>query len=153
MANFKGTQATNAAYFTTPTPDGQADLIAVSGDIVLPAGVASGDIIEAVPYPANCVPVDLTADVEDCGTTATADVGVMSGAWGDSGTRTCGAEFMTGKAFGTAGIYRADVVGFSRLAPSTTTRSIGVKLSTVSTPTAGAKIRVTAFFRPQVEGV
>jgi len=153
MPNFKGTQATQAAFFPTPNPDGQADLIAITGELVLPAGTASGDIFEVVPYPENCTLVDLIADVEDCGTTFTADVGIMSGAWGDSGTRTCGAEFMTGKAFGTAGIYRADVVGFTHIAPSTTTRSIGVRGTTIGTPTTGAKIYITATFRPQVEGL
>lgn len=153
MANFQGTQAAAASYFPTPTPDGQADLIAVFGDLVLPAGTASGDIFEVCPLPPNCVVVDLIVDTEDFGTTFTADVGIMSGTWGQAGTRTCGAQFMTGKAFGTAGIYRADVAGFGRLAPSTDVRSIGVAGTTIGTPTTGARLRITALVRPQVEGV
>lgn len=152
MANFKGVQAGLASYYPVPSADAATDIVPVVGDVVLPAGTASGDIIEVIPYPANHVLVDLIVDVEDLGTTWTADIGVMSGKWGDSGARTCGAEIMTGKAFGTAGVYRADVQGFTRLAPSTDTRSIGIKGTTIGTPTTGAKIRVTAFFRPQVEG-
>lgn len=153
MANYKGTQAAGASFYPTPNPNGQADVIAVVGDLVLPAGTASGDIFEVCPLPENCVVVELIADTEDLGTTFTADVGIMSGAWGASGTRTCGAEFMTGKAFGTAGVYRADSQGFTMLAPSTTTRSIGIKGTTIGTPTTGAKVRITALVRPQVEGV
>lgn len=152
MAMLKGSQATNASTNTTPSPRGSADVIAVSGDYTLTGNEASGDIIEMIPWPENTVPVDVTADVEDCGTTATSDLGVMSGVWGAAGTRTMGAEFMTGKAFGTAGVYRSDVVGFSRLAPSTSVRSIGIKMTSVNTPTAGAKIRVTGLFRAMVNG-
>jgi hypothetical protein len=152
MANLKSTQATNAAYFPIPSADRQAELTPIFADYVLTAGSASGDIIEMIPWPRNTKLVDLYVDTEDLGTTWTADVGVMSGAWGDAGARTCGAEIMTGKAFGTAGVYRADVSGFSMLAAAATDRSIGIKGTTVGTPTAGAKVRVHATFRPLVEG-
>lgn len=153
MANLKSTQATNAAYFPVPSADGQAELIVVHADHTLAAGGADGDIIEMLPWPANTVLVDVIVDTEDLGATWTADVGVMSGAWGGSGARTCDASIMTGKAFGTAGIYRADVAGFARAAASATDRSIGVKGTTIGTPTTGAKLRMTALFRPIVEGV
>jgi hypothetical protein len=153
MANLKGVQATNANHLPVPSADKATDLIPIVGDYVLVAGNASGDIVEMCPLPAGYVPVDVIVDAEDGGTTVTTDVGIMSGNWGDSGVRTQGAEFMTGKALGTAGIYRADVVGFSRIAPTTNNRSIGMKFTTVSAPTAGAKVRMTVLARPQVEGV
>lgn len=153
MANLKSPWATNASFYPVPSSDGSTDLLAVSETHTLAAGGASGDIIEAIPYPPNMTLVDAYVDTEDLGTTWTADVGIMSGKWGDSGARTCGAELMTGKAFGTTGVYRADVPGFSRIAPSTDTRSIGVKGTTIGTPTTGAKFTVTAIFRPMVNGV
>lgn len=153
MANLKSPWATNASHYPVPNSDGSTDPVIVSQTHTLAAGGASGDIIEAIPYPANMTLVDLYVDTEDLGTTWTADVGMMSGEWAASGARTCAAEFMTGKAFGTAGIYRADVSGFSRIAPSTSNRSIGVKGSTIGTPTTGAKFTVVATFRPMVNGV
>lgn len=45
-------------------------------------------------------------------------------------------------------------VNGSKVAPSTTTRSIGLKVSAaIATLVVGAKIRLTALLRPQVEGV
>lgn len=152
MANLKGVQATNAALYPIPSADKQTDLIPIFGDYTLTGSEASGDIVEMCPLPAGYVPVDAIVDTEDLGATMTADVGVMSGAWGASGTRTMGAEFMTGKAFGTVGIYRADVSGMGRIAPATTDRSIGIKFTTATTPTAGAKVRLTVLARPAVEG-
>lgn len=153
MANLKGVQATNAAHLPVPSADKATDLIPIIGDYVIVAGNASGDIVEMCPLPAGYVPVDVLLDAEDCGTTCTTDVGIMSGNWGDSGVRTMGAEFMSAKALGTAGIYRADVVNFSKVAPATNDRSIGLKFSTVNTPTAGAKLRLIVLARPAVEGV
>lgn len=154
MANLKGTQAANASFFPVPSAEGQAEEIVIFGDLTLAAGGASGDIIEMLPWPRNMTLVDLIADCEGlAGTTWTADVGIMSGNWGDSGTRTMGAEIMTGKAFAGAGIFRADVAGFSRLASAANDRSIGVKGTTITGPTTGKKLRLTARFRPLVEGV
>lgn len=153
MANFKGTQAAQANYFPVPSADCQAEDIVVFGDLTLAAGSASGDIFELLPWPRNMTLVDLIADCEGlAGTTFTADIGIMSGNWGDSGTRTMGAEIMTGKAFAAAGIFRADVAGFTRLAPAANDRSIGLKGTTITGPTTGKKLRVTARFRPLVEG-
>lgn len=153
MANLKSVQAVNAALFPIPSADKATDLIPIVGDYVLTAALASGDIIEMCPLPAGYVPVDVILDAEDGGTTVTADVGIMAGSWGASGVRAMpGAEFMAAKPLGTAGIYRADVPGFSRVAPAANDRSIGIKCSAVSVPTVGAKIRMTVMCRPSVEG-
>lgn len=152
MANFKSTQAAGAAFYPIPSADKQTDLIPIVGDYTLVAGGASGDVIEMCPLPAGYVVVDVIVDTEDLGTTWTGDVGIMSGNWAATGVRTCGAQFMTGKAFGTAGVYRADAAGFSRVAPAANDRSIGIVGTTIGTPTTGAKIRLTAMCRPMVEG-
>lgn len=151
MAILKSTQVTNRQPI--PNAVNATDLIPIVGDYVTTGNEASGDIIEMVPLPAGYVPVDVILDAEDCGTTATTDCGVMSGAYLSSGARTCGAEFMSAKALGTAGVYRMDAVGSSRVAPATSDRSIGLKLSTVSSPATGAKLRMTVLCRPQIEGV
>lgn len=150
--------------------DGANDVVAIVGDFTLPAGLVSGDIVEMVGIPAGYVPVDVIAASEGLGTTMTADVGILSGNYGallgldGSSARTCGAEFMTGKAFQTAGIYRMDVYGGAQIAPTlgdmsttpvptTGDRGVGVKFTTVSAPTTGKKMRVTLLARPRIEGV
>lgn len=153
MANLKSVQAAGAALYPIPSANGAAETVPIFGDFTLPSGLASGDIIEMVPLPAGYVLVDAIVDCESLGAPFTADVGLLSGNWGDSGVRTMGSEISTGKAFGTAGIYRADKAGFSRIAPTTNNRSIGIKGTTITTPVVGAKVRLTAFVRPQVEGV
>jgi hypothetical protein len=122
-------------------------------DYVIVSGNATGDIIEMVGVPANYVPIDVTVDTQALGTTMTADVGWLSGTYLDTGARTMTADFMTGKTFQTAGIYRNDVAGSQRQAPATNHRSIGIKFTSVSTPTAGNTVRLTVTYRPQNEGV
>jgi hypothetical protein len=136
-----------------PSANAATDVIPLVGDYTLTAAAATGDELEMVVLPAGYVVVDVIVDTEDCGTAVTADVGIMSGTPGTTGTRTCGAEFMSAKALGTAGIYRMDVSGGGRVAPTTADRGIGFALTTVTTPTAGAKIRMTVLARPQSEGV
>lgn len=154
MPLFKSVQATRGDV--PITADRASDIVFSFGDYTVVGTEVQNDVIEMAALPAGYVPVDIIVDTEDCGTTLTIDCGVLSQKWldGNSPARTCGAEFMNDKAFGTAGIYRADVVGMSRVAPSTNDRSIGFKVdAAISTLTAGAKIRLTALLRPQIEGV
>lgn len=152
MALFKSKQTLSGA--PVPSAAGATSPIAIFADYALAGTEASGDIIEMAPLPAGYVPVDVIADTADMGTTATADVGFLSGAYRENtGASTQGAQFMTGKAFGTAGIYRMDVVGGGRIAPTTGDRAIGIKLTTVDTPTAGAAVRLTVIARPAIDGV
>lgn len=137
-----------------PTVDRATDAVPIVGDYTLTGAEATNDVVEMCPLPAGYVPVDVIVDTEDCGTTVTANVGVLSGNWLDpSNSRTCGAQFMSGKALGTAAVYRLDVVGGTRLTPTTNDRSLGLALTSVSTPTAGARVRMTVWARPQIEGV
>ena len=136
--------------------------MAIFGDYTLAGTEASSDVIEMVPLPAGFCIVDVIVDTADLGTTVTADVGLLSGDYDATGARTCGATIMTGKALGTTGIYRADVAGFSRTAPLSESagttgapghRGVGFALTTVSAPTAGAKVRMTLLARPSSNGV
>ena len=160
MALFKSIQVTNKAPI--PSVNAATDLVCIFGDYTLAGTEASSDVIEMVPLPAGFCIVDVIVDTADLGTTVTADVGLLSGDYDATGARTCGATIMTGKALGTTGIYRADVAGFARTAPLSESagttgapghRGIGFALTTVSAPTAGAKVRLTLLARPSINGV
>lgn len=152
MATFRSFQAANLALYPTPSAANATDVIPIVGDYTLLGTEATGDELEMCVLPAGYVPVDVIVDTEDLGTAVTADVGIMSGTPGSTATRTCSAVFMAAKALGTAGVYRMDVSGGGRIAPTTADRGIGFALTTVTTPTAGAKVRMTVLARPQAEG-
>ena len=157
MALHKATQVVNA--LPVPNADRAIEMIPIFGDFTVPAsGFASGDVVEMLPLPPGMVPVDVIADTEDLGGTMTFDVGILTGEYGKAldgsgNARACGAQFIAAGAFGTAGIQRMAVSGGGRVAPSDTTRGIGLACTTVTTPTAGAKVRLTVICRPAIEGV
>jgi hypothetical protein len=134
----------NAAKGILPIPypgfAGQA--VAVRHTIVVPANVAANDILEVLPIPPGCRPVELIVDSDDLDTAAaiTFDVGVMSGEFGSTDpARTCGAEFFLNSTLGQAGgVARPTLASAYRVASSPTERSIGIKIKTVAgTPVAG----------------
>ena len=151
MATLLSAQVASKA--PVPSANGATGVIFVVGDYTLLGTEATNDELEMCALPAGYVPIDIIVDTEDLGTAVTADVGIMSGTYGSTGTRTCSAVFGSAKALGTAGIYRMDVSGGGRIAPTTADRGIGFALTTVTTPTAGAKVRMTVLARPQSEGV
>lgn len=155
MALYKSTQVTNMNRNQIPSVDRATDLLPIFGEYVETGSEVSGDIVEMIPFPANHILVDLWLDNQSlAATTATSDVGVMSGAFLDTGARTCGAEFMSAKALATAAFNRMDVTGAGRVAASATDRSIGLKLTTIAgAVTAGRVVRMQALFRPMWEGV
>lgn len=151
MALFRATQCSRLTPY--PSADGARDLVPIIGDFTVPAGFAAGDVVEMGALPPGYVPVDLIADNQALGVTVTADFGILSGNYLDSGARTCGAQFAAAQALQTAGIKRLSAAGGARLAPSTAERSWGFVASAVATPTVGAVIRATLLVRPQSEGV
>lgn len=161
MALFKSKQVATKLPFISSS--GANDIVPVVADFDIPAGFASGDVVEFGALPFGYVPVDLIVDHEDLGGTITANFGVLSGEYDSTGARTCGAEFISAADLSTsAGIKRLSVAGGTRLAPTTPAsvaaggpqhRSWGAVFSTVTTPTVGAKIRGTLLVRPQLEGV
>lgn len=158
MALLKSTQSTNG--WPAMSASGANGCVPVFGDYALTGSEAQNDVIEMAPLPAGYVPVDLYVDAEDCGTTFTLDIGVLTGKWRaaldtDGVTaRVCGNQFANDKALGTAGVYRADAVGFSRIAPVDYDRAVGFKVdAAVAGLTAAAKIRLVMTVRPAVEGV
>ena len=161
MALFKSTQVTNGV--TVLSASGANDTVALVGDFVIPAGFAANDVIEFGALPFGYVPVDLVVDHEDNGGTMTGNFGLLTGEFGASGARTCGAEFISGGDFSTAAaVKRLAVAGGTRIAPTTaetvaaggaTHRGWGAVFTSVTTPTVGSKIRATLFVRAAVEGV
>jgi hypothetical protein len=151
MALLKSVQVTNNV--PVPSANSATELIHVVGDYTIKTGDAAGDIIEMVALPAGYVPVDVITDNQALAATSVGDVGIMSGNYRDSGARTIGAEFNSGANFATAGIKRMDVAGGGRIAPTTNDRSIGLKLTSLTTPTVGNKVRMTLIARPQSESV
>lgn len=156
MALHKATQV--ASGLPVPTADRATDLVPIFGDFTIPAsGFASADVVEMAGLPAGYVPVDVIIDHEDCGGTITGDVGVLTGEYGkavdaNGAARDCGAEFISAGDFGSAGVKRMNAAGGGRIAPVDYTRGVGFKFTTVTTPTAGAKIRFTLLCRPAIEG-
>lgn len=153
MALFKSNVASAAIKAPIPTAERAIEVIPAYALYTVTGSEADTDVIEMIPLPPGYVVFDGWIDNEDCGTTLTLDCGIMSGAWGDPAVRTCGAEFLNNHAAGTAGRTNFNVQGFSAVAPSDTTRSIGFKVdAAVSALTAGAKIRLGVLMRPQIEG-
>jgi len=168
MAFFQSTQTKYPGPIQAPiNADGANDIVPIVGDFTLPAGMASGDIVEMCVLPAGYVPVDVIVTTEALGTTMTTDCGILSGDAGKlldnlGAARTQGAEFFTAQPLQTAGVYRTNLYAGATLAPtlgdlSTSPfangdRGIGLKFTTVGTPTTGKKVRMTLLARPRIEG-
>lgn len=151
MALFKATQVVNKLPVMTACR--ASDPIAIVGDFVIPAAIASNDVVEMAPLPAGYVPVDVIVDNAALGATMTFNAGLLSGAFDSIGARTCGAEFMSAQPGQTAGIKRLSAAGGGRVAPAAGDRGVGLVFTSVAGATAGAVVRLTLLARPQVEGV
>ena len=105
------------------------------------AGLLAADILEIGELPPGCQIVDAMVFTEGTFTGLTADVGLMSGTYGDTdAARTSGSEVFND----------ADLTAFTRLvqkstlliAPSVAARGVGVKVSADVTAGAGKKIHL-----------
>jgi len=152
MALYQSTQVKN----TLPIPSANCatDVIPIVGEWTVPAsGLVTGDIVEMAPLPADYVVTDVVVDADILGAAFTAAVGIMSGDYKTGGARTCGSEFLAAATYQAAAIKRMDKAGATRIAPTRNDRSIGFVISGVlTTPSAGNKVRLTAYARPMSEG-
>lgn len=169
MAFYQAVQCKYPGPVIAPlTADGANDLVAQFGDFVIPAGFASGDIVEFLCLPAGYVPVDLIVANEALGATMTTDAGLLSGDFGKlldnlGAARTQSNEFFTAVALAATAVTRMNRVQGAMIAPTlgdlsvtpfaNGDRGVGLKFTTVTTPTVGAKVRMTMLFRPRVENV
>lgn len=149
MANFKSKQVA-AGQPAAHALDGNA-LVTVIGEYTTKTGDAIGDIVEMGAIPRNCVVVDVIVDNGALGASATLDVGVLSGDYGDLGTRTMGNEFIAAGAAATAGVLRRNKVA-NAVAPSTSDRSWGVKFLGAN-PAVGQTVRAYLLCAPKPAGV
>ena len=104
----------------------------------------AGDIIDFGIISGNAIVTDVIIDSDDLDSNATPtlayDVGVLSGAPGDVGTRTCGSEFFAAStASQAAGVTRMSLNTGFRVAAVAKDTSIGIKITTASAtlPTTG----------------
>lgn len=157
MASILQTKAIANGY-PAVTPAGAQDLVAATATYTTAAALELNDVIEMLELPPGCVPVDVILDTEDLdsGTTLTLDVGIMAGDVGDTtvANRTTGAEFIAASTVGQAGgVARAAVAGFTRIAPSDSRRSVGVKAKAAPAGAGpGSKVTLTLFYRPAIHG-
>ena len=150
MANSRSKQVVAGIAAIHPT-DASA-LVQVVGEYVTKTGDVIGDIVEMGAFPRNCVLVDVVVDNGALGASATLDVGVMSGEYGDAVLgRTMGAEFVQTAAAATAGVIRRNRVA-SGVASSNLDRSWGIKFQGAN-PAASQTIRAVALFAPKLPGV
>ncbi|XVJ69942.1 MAG: hypothetical protein HEQ39_09985 [Rhizobacter sp.] len=149
MANFKAKQV--AALRQAPSADATNRAITVVGEYLTKTGDVIGDIVEMGAIPAGTVPVDVVVDNGPLGASATLDVGILSGDYLDSGTRTMGSEFIAAGAAATAGVLRRNKV-VSGIAVQLTDKSWGIKFLGAN-PAVGQLIRATLICTPTPGGL
>lgn len=136
------------------------DLVPITGEIVVPAGLALNDILEMGGIPVGHVPVDFilhAPDMDSNGTPLIAlDAGIITGRFGDpvQGSRACGTEFLTASQVArTGGIARLDK-SMAGVLPSLVERGWGLKVqAAAATLAVGGTIRATLFCEPAPNGM
>ena len=147
MANSRSKQVA-AGQPAAHALDGNA-LVTVIGDYTTKTGDVIGDIVEMGAIPRNCVVVDVIVDNGALGASATLDVGVLSGYYGDAvAGRTMGNEFIAAGAAATVGVLRR-TKNATAVTPDTQDRSFGIKFLGAN-PATGQTIRATLLCAPKV---
>lgn len=146
MANFKSKQV--AAGQPAAHALNANALIAVHAEYVTKTGDVIGDIVEMGAIPRDCEVIDVIVDNGALGASATLDVGVLSGYYGDLGTRTMGNEFIAAGSAATAGVLRRNKVA-TAVDTDTQDRSFGIKFLGAN-PATGQTIRATLLCAPKV---
>lgn len=159
MALRKSTQAASRIPALSLMAAGAA--LIVMAEHTVTAALVNTDIIEMLALPAGTTVsrVTIAMDDIDSANTVTFDVGLMSGqylaALDDAGAaRTCGAEFFSASTLGQAGGVAVSAVKAGHmLAPSSSDRSIGIKITAAMTAVVGAKIRLYVEAVPVPPGI
>lgn len=126
----------------TPTSREAGGVVAQRFEATIDANLDVGDIVELAVLPAYHTVVDAILDTEALGAGVSVDVGIMSGAVGNTdGTRTSGNELFSAQNASAAAVVRASKSSAFTIAPAGADRSIGVKVS--AAVTAGKKIALT----------
>jgi hypothetical protein len=128
-------------------------LIQVVGEYLTKTGDVINDVVEMGAIPAGCIPVDVVIDNGALGASATLDVGILSGNYGDNviGRTMLNAEFIAAGAAATAGVLRRNRV-VTAIPVQLTDRSWGVRFLGAN-PAAGQLIRGVLTCAPNPTGV
>jgi hypothetical protein len=159
MALYQSKQILNGYPVVNPTQAN--DVTPITGEFIVPSGLALNDVIEMGGLAEGLVPVDVILVAEDLdsnGTpTVSLDAGIVSGVYGATtgAARTCGNEFFAANTAGRAGgVARADKAAGLLLTPSLDIVPFGLKVAAAAaTLVVGAKIRMTVFARPAPVGM
>lgn len=149
MANFKSPLCQLTTGYRPPiTPSQAGEVKAVRGSVTLPNTLAANDIVELVPLPAGCVPVDVIVDADDldsAGPTITLTAGIVNAAGDDLVANT---DFFTASTVAQAGgIQRMDKKTGPRIASSSSTRNVGLKVIAAATAKVQGVVGMTLFYR------
>lgn len=157
MALFQSPQV--IAQKAIPASRDGVGTVAITGEFVVPAGLALNDVIEMGGLPAGHIPVDLVVsfpDADSNGTPTVAfDAGLISGRFGDTvSARTCGSEFFAADVTArTGGLARANK-SLAGVAPVLTEQGWGLKVqAAAATLATGGRIRATLFLVPAPDQV
>lgn len=153
MALFQSKQV--IAQKAIPMPLDGTTLTPITGEFVVPAGLALNDIIEMGGLPQGCNPVDLIVHLPDMDSNGTPlislDAGLISGRFGDpvQGSRACGNEFFAADVVArTGGIARANK-SLAGIVGSQAERSWGLRVAAAAATLAvGGTIRATLLVEP-----
>ena len=149
MANFKTPQCQLTTGYRPPiTPSEAGEVLAVRGKMTLPSTLAQNDIVEMVPLPAGCAPVDLIVDTDDLdsGTPAiTLTAAIINSGGTDIVANT---EFFIASTVAQAGgIQRMDKKTGPRIASSTSTRNVGLKVVAAAGTAQAGEVGMTLLYR------
>jgi hypothetical protein len=154
MALFQSKQV-KAQKAIPASRDGVA-LVHITGEFVVPAGLAANDVIELGGLPAGHIPVDLIVNLPDMDTGAglTLDAGLLSGNFGaNDGARTCGNEFFAASTTGQAGGLARAAKSLAGVVPASGERGWGLKVAAAAAGLAtGGTIRATLLCIPAPSG-
>jgi hypothetical protein len=122
--------------------------IVVVGEYVTKTGDVINDIVEMVGLPRDCVPIDVIVDNGALGASATLDVGILSGEYGDAvlGRTMPATDFVAAGAAATAGVIRRNRVN-TGLVVQNVDRSVGIRFLGAN-PASGQTIRLTLICAP-----
>ena len=144
---------TSHAKGVNPIPVAVAcEVVAHRAKFSVSAALALGDIIHMTFLPAGHVPVDVSLDSDDLGSTGDVSVGILNADKTDIDTvASGGAAWITaGDVNAAAGGLRADAAGLralSRVAPDQDSdRAVGIKIAEATTATSG-EIGLTILYR------
>lgn len=143
MALIQSLYATGA--LSTPTVEG-SDVTVYRSEVAAPVTLAVGDILEMGSLPADHLFADLTFDATDLDTNATPTITLQFGFLNEAKTDLA-TVLATTQVARAGGIDRVATREFLEVAPLTTNRAIGFKVSAAAATKAAGKVGATVYLR------